>query len=134
MKLSLLINKFYAYSAYLWVVYLTIYFSLIFKVYSFKKIAAKLSKQKTSKRLKKINLHRVITLNRAVIKFLLFSKNCFIRSFTLFLILKKFGYSIFLNIGIIDDNKFESHAWVEYNDIPLLESKDVHEYIIIKKF
>jgi hypothetical protein len=134
MKLSLLINKFYTYLVYLWVIYLTVYFSFIFKVYSFKKIAAKLSKQKTSKRLKKLNLLRIITINRAVIKFLLFSKNCFIRSFTLFLILKKFGYIIFLNIGIIDKNKFESHAWVEYNDIPLLESKDVHEYIVIKKF
>lgn len=107
---------------------------MIFKVYSFKKIALKLSQQKTSKRLKKINMYRVVTLNRAVIKFLLFSNNCFIRSFTLFLILKKFGYSIFLNIGIIDKNKFESHAWVEYDDIPLLESKDIHKFIIIKKF
>lgn len=129
-----MINKFYTYLVYLWVIYLTVYFSLIFKVYSFKKIAAKLSQQKTSNTLIKINMYRVITLNRAVIKFLLFSDNCFIRSFTLFLILKKFGYSIFLNIGIIDKNKFESHAWVEYDDIPLLESKDVHEYIIIKKF
>ena len=129
-----MINKFYTYLVYLWVIYLTVYFSLIFKVYSFKKIALKLSQQKTSKRLKKINMYRVVTLNRAVIKFLLFSNNCFIRSFTLFLILKKFGYSIFLNIGIIDKNKFESHAWVEYDDIPLLESKDIHKFIIIKKF
>jgi len=129
-----LINKFYTYLVYLWVIYLTVYFSLIFKVYSFKKIALKLSQQKTSKRQKKINMYRVVTLNRAVIKFLLFSNNCFIRSFTLFLILKKFGYSIFLNIGIIDKNKFESHAWVEYDDIPLLESKDIHKFIIIKKF
>lgn len=129
-----MINKLYTYLFYLWVIYLTVYFSLIFKVYSFKKISAKLSKQKTSIRLKKINLLRVVTINRAVIKFLLFSKNCFIRSFTLFLILKKFGYSIFLNIGIIDKNEFKSHAWVEYKNIPLLESKDVHEYTIIKKF
>jgi hypothetical protein len=107
---------------------------LLFKVYSFKKIAAKLSSQKTSKSIKKINILRVIALNRAAIKFLLFSKNCFIRSFTLFLILKKLGYSIFLNIGIIEKNKFESHAWVEFNNTPLLESKDVGKYTIIKKF
>ena len=129
-----MINKFYILLVYLWVIYLTIYFSLLFQIYSFKKISSKLSRQKKSKRIKKINIFRVVTLNRIAIRFLLFSKNCFIRSFTLFLILKKLGYSIFLNIGVTDKNKFESHAWVEFNNIPLLESKDVHKYKIIKKF
>ena len=129
-----MINKLYISIIYLWTIYLTIYFSLQFKIYSFKKIAKKLSEQKTRKSIKKINILRIMKLNRSVIESLMFSKNCFIRSFTFFLILKKLGYSSSLNIGIIEGNEFRSHAWVELNDMPLLESKKVNEYKVIKKF
>ncbi len=129
-----MINKLYIFLIYLWTIHLTIYFSLQFKIYSFKKIAIKLSEQKTSKSIKKINILKIIRLNRKIIEHLLLSKNCFIRSFVSFLILKKLGYSSSLNIGIIDGKEFRSHAWVEFNDMPLLESKEVNEYIVIKKF
>ena len=129
-----MLNKLYISLIYLWAIYLTIYFSLQFKVYSFKKIATKLSKQKTSKSIKRINILKIIRLNRRVIEYFLLSKNCFIRSYASFLILKKLGYSSFLNIGIIDGKEFRSHAWIELNNMPLLESKKVNEYIVIKKF
>lgn len=73
-------------------------------------------------------------LNRRVIEYLMLSKNCFIRSFVSFLILKKLGYSSSLNIGIIDGKEFRSHAWLELSDMPLLESKNVNKYKVIKKF
>ena len=134
MRLYLLINKLYISLIYLWTIYLAIYFSLQFKMYSFKKIAKKLSEQKTSKNIKKINILKIMRLNRSVIESLILSKNCFIRSFTSFLILKKLGYNSSLNIGIIDRKEFRSHAWLELNNMPLLESKDVNKYKVIKKF
>ena len=129
-----MLNKLYISLIYLWIILLTIYLSLQFKIYPFKKIAIKLSKEKTSKSMKKINILKIVRLNRRIIECLLLSKNCFIRSFVSFLILKKLGYSSSLNIGIIDGKEFRSHAWVELNDIPLLESKNVNEYIVIKRF
>ena len=129
-----MINKLYISLIYLWTIYLAIYFSLQFKMYSFKKIATKLSEQKTSKSMKKINILKIIRLNRRVIEYLVLSKNCFIRSFVSFLILKKLGYSSSLNIGIIDGKEFRSHAWLELSDMPLQESKDVNKYKVIKKF
>lgn len=111
----------------------TIYLHVYFKLNSFNKIINKFSNLTSTVQTINANPFKVAKLIRLILQFIFFSKNCFHRSFVSAAVLKSIGIKVKLIIGVSLIDSFKSHAWIEINGTPILESCNLNRYQIIYK-
>ena len=80
-----------------------------------------------------VEINSIVRKTRLIINLFFITRNCFIRSFASFMILKKFGITVSFNIGVMKDSEVLSHSWISKNDHPILERKEISDYKIIYK-
>ena len=122
-KASVLINIFFK----------TLFLYFFFRFNSFKTIIEKISNHETKKGTIKISPLRRVAFIRLILKYFLLSKNCFHKAFISTIILRDSGINAQFVIGVSLDSSFKSHAWVENNVSPILESFELKKFKVIQK-
>ena len=129
-KISYIYKNIYIFS---FIFFNTLYFGTYFRFFGFSKITKKISYTKLSKNKINTNILKVVILTRGFLKYIFFTKNCFIRSFVAVIILKKLGYKTVFKIGVSNELSFNSHSWIEVDGLPVLE-ENIGIYKVMKEY
>lgn len=70
----------------------------------------------------RVSPEKITLLLRKIILVISFSRNCFLRSFITYKVLKRFGFNPTFYIGLNIENSFDSHSWIQLDNILLCEN------------
>jgi hypothetical protein len=72
-----------------------------------------------------VSANRILQLQTAAARNLFFQVNCLEQSLVLWMLLRRHGFAADLKIGARKEaGRFEAHAWVELNGVPLNDQAD----------
>jgi Transglutaminase-like superfamily len=78
-----------------------------------------------------LSANRILQLQTAAARHLFFHANCLEQSLVLWMLLRRHGFAADLKIGARKEaGRFEAHAWVELNRVPLNDQTDSNRQFV----
>lgn len=93
-----------------------------FKTNTLKNIFFDVENTEMIDRNQKFSILKIVRLVRFLIFILQFSKNCFLRSYVTFKVLRCLGINANFKVGVSKDDEFKSHSWLEIDNFLLEEN------------